>query len=162
MKCRCTRRGGIASSARGFTLIEALIVVAIIFVLAALSIPLVQSTFAYFRLRGAVSSVTGTIQSTRYQAISNGYAYKVILNKAASTLQVQSDPTRTATFANVGNAIPLAGSAVPVVLGQDTTLMLRPSGIVQATTGSTTLTLTLGAKTETITISSYGNIKVTP
>jgi prepilin-type N-terminal cleavage/methylation domain-containing protein len=162
MKCRCTRRGGIASLARGFTLIEALIVVAIIFVLAALSIPLVQSTFAYFRLRGAVSSVTGAIQSTRYQAISNGYAYKVILNKAASTLQVQSDPTRTATFANVGNAIPLAGSAVPVVLGQDTTLMLRPSGIVQATTGSTTLTLTLGAKTETITISSYGNIKVTP
>lgn len=127
-----------------------------------IAIPIVRSVYSYYQIRSATAYLTGAIQSTRYQAISSGYGYRIVLSKAASTLQIQSDPARTATFANVANPLPLAGSSTPVVLGQDTTLLLRPSGIVQATTGSTTITLTLGARTETITVSSYGNIKVTP
>ncbi|HEY5027322.1 MAG TPA: GspH/FimT family protein, partial [Candidatus Angelobacter sp.] len=106
--------------------------------------------------------------SARYQAISSGYAYQVVLSKAASTFQVQSDPNRTGTFTNycvpvaASCPVPLSNSGITAVLGADTTLQFRPSGIVTATAGSTTLTLTYGSKTETITVSSYGNIKVTP
>jgi Tfp pilus assembly protein FimT len=123
-----------------------------------------------YRLRSAVSSVTGLIQSARYQAISSGYAYQVVFDKTAGTFQVQSDPTwpSAVIFANycvpaaASCPVPLSNSGIPVVLGTDTTLQFRPSGMVTATAGSTTLTLTYGTKTETITVSSYGNITVTP
>jgi prepilin-type N-terminal cleavage/methylation domain-containing protein len=147
---------------RGFTLIEMVMVVAIGLVVAAMAVPTVNKVMNTYRLRAAVSSVTGAIQTTRYQAISSGYAYQVVLKKTAGTLQVQSDPGRTGTFANVGNAIPLTSSSIQVVLNADTTLQFRPSGLVQATTGATTLTLTYGSNTETITVSNYGNVKVTP
>jgi len=147
---------------RGFTLIEMVMVVAIGLVVAAMAVPTVNKAMNTYRLRAAVSSVSGAIQTTRYQAISSGYAYQVVLKKTAGTLQVQSDPGRTGTFANVGNAIPLTSSSIQVVLNADTTLQFRPSGLVQATTGATTLTLTYGSNTETITVSNYGNVKVTP
>jgi len=146
----------------GFTLVEMMVVVAIGIVVTAIAVPTVSSVMNTYRLRAAVSSVTGAIQSTRYQAISSGYAFQVVLSKANSTIQVQSDPGGTNTFANVGSAIPLASSSIPVVLGANTTLQFRPSGLVQATAGSTTLTLTYRGKTETITVSNYGNVKVTP
>lgn len=147
---------------RGFTLLELLFTVMIGIILTVISVPLINNVMAYFRLRSAVASVTGAIQTTRFQAISSGYAYQVVFDKTASTFQVQSDPNRTGTFTNSGNAMPLSSSAIPVVLGANTTLQFRPSGIVAATTGSTTLILTYIGKTETITVSSYGNIKVTP
>ena len=151
-----------AWSAAGFSLIELLFVVAILLIVSVMAIPLISNVMDAYRLRAAVASVTGAIQSTRYQAISGGYPYQVIFDKAASTFQVQSDPAISGTFSNVGNPVPLSSSAYPVVLGNNTTLRFRPSGIVTATAGSTTLTLTHGAKTETIQVSSYGNIKVTP
>lgn len=149
-------------AARGFTLLELVFVVLIAILLTVIALPILNDVMVSFRLRSAVSSVTGAIQSTRFQAISSGYPYQVVLDKTASTIQAQSDPNRTGTFSNLGNAIPLSGSSIPVVLGTSTTLQFRPSGLVAATTGSTTLTLTYGGKTETITVSSYGNIKVTP
>lgn len=155
---------------KGFTLLEAMFTVLVLIFMTAMAIPLVNNVMGAYRMQSAVSSVTGAIQSTRYQAISSGYAYQLVLNKANSTFQVQSDPTwpTATTFANVcdGGAtscpVPLSSSAIAVVLGADTTLQFRPSGMVSATTGSTTLTITYGGKTETITVSSYGNIKVTP
>lgn len=149
-------------SSKGFTLIEMLIVLAILVIATAIAVPMLNNVMNTYRLRAAVSSVTGAIQSSRYQAISSGYAYQIVLSKAAGTFQVQSDPNHVGTFSNVGNAIPLASSSIPVVLGADTTLQFRPSGLVAATVGNTTLTLTYGVKTETITVSSYGNVKVTP
>lgn len=149
-------------SAPGFSLLELIFVILIVLIMTVMAIPLISNVMGAYRLRAAVSSVTGAIQSTRYQAISAGYPYQVVFDKAASTFQVQSDPAISGAFSNVGNAIPLSSSGYPVVLGTSTTLRFRPSGMVTATAGSTTLTLTHGAKTETIQVSSYGNVKVTP
>lgn len=149
-------------SRRGFTLIELVIALVVGVIATAIAVPILNNVMNNYRLRAAVASVTGAIQSSRYQAISSGYAYQIILSSAARNFQVQSDPNHTGTFANVGNAIPLASSSIPVILGADTTLQFRPSGVVAATVGSSTLTLTYGSKTETITVSSYGNVKVTP
>jgi len=49
-----------------------------------------------------------------------------------------------------------------VVLNQNTTLQFKPSGLVTATTGAMTMTLTYGPNTKTITVSNYGNVNVTP
>jgi prepilin-type N-terminal cleavage/methylation domain-containing protein len=161
-KGRRTPPGSNPRSIRGFTLLEMLFVLLIMGVMAVMCMPVINSVLTTYRLRSAVASVTGAIQTTRYQAISSGYPYQLVLNTATSTYQVQNDPGLTGAFANVGNAVPLAGSATPVVLGANTTLRFRPSGLVTATVGATTLTLTYGGKTETITVSNYGNVKVTP
>lgn len=161
-----TRR---SRNVQGFTLLELLFTVAVVILMTTMAVPLVSNVMGTFRLRSAVSSVTGVIQAARYQAISSGYAYQVVLSKAGSTFQVQSNPSwPTGTFTNycvptaVSCAVPLSNSAIPVVLGADTTLQFRPSGMVTATAGSTTLTLAYGDKSQTITVSTYGNIKVTP
>ena len=150
-------------------MIEMVITVLIILVGTTIALPLINNVIGAYRLRSAVSSVTGLIQSARYQAISSGYAYQVVLSKTASTFQVQSNPTwPTGTFSNycVGAAtscpIPLSGSNIAVVLGADTTLQFRPNGMVTAVVGSIPLTLTYGTKTKSIAVSTYGNIKVTP
>jgi prepilin-type N-terminal cleavage/methylation domain-containing protein len=161
-------RQAIRFGTQGFSLIEMILVVSIALLMAVMAIPLLNNIMNAYRLRSAVSSVTGFIQSARYQALSSGYGYQVVFDKAASTIQIQSDPNRVNTYTNLcvpaapSCPIPLSGSGIPVVLGADTTLQFRPSGIVTATAGSTTLTVTYGGKTETITVSSYGNVKVTP
>jgi prepilin-type N-terminal cleavage/methylation domain-containing protein len=155
-------------SQRGFTLLELIFVILIGLLMTVMAVPLLNNVTGTYRLRSASSSVSGVIQSTRYLAISSGYTYQVVFKKTAATFQIQSDPNRTGTFANYcvpaasACAIPLANSGVPVALGADTTLQFRPSGLVSASAGSTTLTLTYGGKTQTITVSSYGSTKVTP
>jgi Tfp pilus assembly protein FimT len=166
MKCRWIRRNRARSRAEGFTLIEISIVVAIVFVLVALSLPMVQNTFGYFRLRGAVSSVTGAIQSTRYQALQNGYPYSLAFTKATGTFQIQNDPTNAGVFVTVGSAVPLSGSASTVALSGDTSFTFRPSGRAQSpqadANGNTAMTLTgANGRTATITVSRYGNVNVT-
>jgi hypothetical protein len=56
--------------------------------------------------------------------------------------------------------VPFGSTAVS--LNQNVTLQFKPSGYVQATTGTTTFTLTYGSTTKTIAVSSYGNVNVTP
>lgn len=153
----------------GFSMMELMITVVIVLVGSVIALPVINSVMGAYRLRSAVSSVTGLIQTARFQAISSGYAYQVVLSKTASTFQVQSNPTwPTGTFSNycvpaaTACPVPLSNSGVPVVLGADTTLQFRPNGMVTATAGSTNLTLTYGSKTENIAVSTYGNIKVTP
>jgi prepilin-type N-terminal cleavage/methylation domain-containing protein len=143
----------------GFTLIELIGVLLIGLILTLISIPVINNVYQTFRLNAAISAVTGAIQTTRYQAISSGYPFQVVFSKTNSNYQIQSDPNVTGTFANVGNPIPLSTAAV---LGQDTTILCHPGGLITAAVGSTTLTLSSHGKTETIAISSYGNIKVTP
>lgn len=154
---------------RGFSLMELSITVLIILVSSVIALPIINSVMGAYRMRSAVSSVTGVIQRARYQAISSGYAYQVVLSKTASTFQVQSNPTwPTGAFSNyciptaTACPVPLSNSGIQVVLGADTTLQFRPNGMVTAIAGSTTLTLTYGGQTENIAVSTYGNIKVTP
>jgi len=144
----------------GFSMIELVVTLAVILVVTAIAVPMIGSAMSGYRLKEAVLSVTGAIQATRYRAISAGYEYRVVFTSATMTYQVQSDPTRTGAYANVGNTVPLTSSKT--TLNQDTTLQFRPSGAVSATTGAMTLVLTLSGKTETITVLPYGNVNVTP
>jgi Tfp pilus assembly protein FimT len=151
---------------------ELVIAMGIVLVMTILAIPLVQNVSAYFKLQGAVASVSAAIQSTRYQAIFQGYPHQVVLSAAAKTIQIQNQPGGAGPFVNVCPAalnscpIPLSGSGTPVTLDQDITLTFSPGGRVQLNYGAgscpCTLIITYGSKPETITVSSYGNIKITP
>jgi Tfp pilus assembly protein FimT len=143
------------------------VTVAIIMVMAAISIPLVTNVTATYRLRSAVAAVTGAIQSTRYQAIYQGYWYQVVFDQTAKTYQVQSKPPGAAGYSNVGNAAIWSESAQRVTLNATTTLSFGPGGKVLDSSGTQCnpcqLTLTYpGKPPEVIKVSGYGNINVTP
>jgi prepilin-type N-terminal cleavage/methylation domain-containing protein len=168
---------------QGFTLIEMVMTVAVVLITAVIAVPLVQNVTAYFKLRGAVSSVTGAIQSTRYQAIYQGCQYQIVFTAAPgagqpANYQVQGEPysaasqTCGAAFVNICPAgfvscpVPLSGSGNAVTLNADITLTFKPSGSVfspQFPGGGMNMTLTyMGKPPELITISNYGSINVTP
>jgi prepilin-type N-terminal cleavage/methylation domain-containing protein len=159
-----TKKRG-AFSARGFTAIELLVTMAIGMVLAAFAFPLLQNATNFFRVRSAASAVNGAIQSTRFQAIFHGCPYAVAFDKTAMTYQVSTEqPNATgcaATFTNVGSAVPIANVS-SVTLNQNVTFQFRPGGLTQTTVGVPTLILDAHGSKETITVSTYGNITVTP
>lgn len=146
---------------RGYTVIELMVTVGIIIIAVSMAIPLIRNASKTFQLRSAVVSLTGAIQGARYQAISHGYQYQLVLSSAASTYQLQSNPTGAA-WNNVGGVIPLSGSSVAATINTDTTLVFHPSGLVQATKGAQTFILTYAGSPETFTVSNYGKITVTP
>jgi Tfp pilus assembly protein FimT len=152
----------------GFSAVEMVVTAAIIVVLSAIAVPAVTNATAIYRLRGAVTSVTGAIQSTRYQAIYQGYAYQVVFDAAAKTYQVQSKPPCTspcvATFGNVGGPVLWSESAQRVTLGANTTLTFTPGGrVTGAAACPCQMTLTYPGRTpEVITVSAYGDINVNP
>jgi len=154
-----------ASSARGFTMLELAVTMAVGMILAAFAVPLIQSTLNFLNVRSAASSVSGAIQSTRFQAIFHGCPYALTLDKGAMTYQVSSQvagPTGcAAAFTNVGPAIPIANAA-SVTLNQNVTFQFRPGGLTQTTLGGPTLILDCHGSKETIAVSSYGNVTVTP
>jgi prepilin-type N-terminal cleavage/methylation domain-containing protein len=144
----------------GFTLIELLMVMVIGLIITAIAIPLTQNLRSQYQLNGAVSSIVGAIQATRYQAISNGYPFEIILTKATSTYQVQNDPTRTGAWGNPGVVTPISGNGTPVTLDNDVTLQFSPGGRVTASVGTTTMNLTYLGNTKRIVVSSFGNVNV--
>ena len=142
----------------GFSLIELLIVLLVGLVMSAMAIPVARSGIANYELSAAVDGVTGAIQTTRYQAIANGYPYQVALNPANNEFQVLSEVPPSASFSNVGNAIPFSGA--PVTLSSPTTLQFKPNGSVSAVRGAMTFTISYNGLTKTVTVSNYGSISV--
>lgn len=143
--------------ARGYTLIEMVITLAIVMILSALAVPTIQRSMYSYRLSSAVAMATWAIQSTRFQALSKGYPYQVVFSSSAMTYQIQNLPSGS-TYANVGSAVPLSGW--PMTLNQNTTINFKPNGIVTATVGSNVFTITYLTTTKTVTVSNYGNITV--
>lgn len=142
----------------GYTTLELIMVLLVGSVLTAMAIPQAKSTVNNYRLQGAVASCTWAVQSTRFQALEQGYPYRVVFSASGGTYQIQNLPTGATTYANVGSAVPISG--VTVTLNQDTTLQFKPNGSVSATTGALTFQLSYQGLTKTVTVSTYGNITV--
>lgn len=168
-------RGQIEKSgkaSKGFTLIEMVVVAGIVLLMSAMAIPLVSNVTSYFKMRGAVQAITGSIQAARYQAIFQGCPYQIVLTAAKSSYQIQNSCPSGAPFANYCTSgvaacpVPLSGSGTPVTLDKDVTLTFSPGGKVTSATfpgGGINLTITYPGKApELIQVSSYGNVHVTP
>lgn len=147
------------SRAAGYTMIEVTIIVAIVFVLVAFAMPSMFSTINLYRLNDAAGSAAGVIQSTRFQAIMQGYPFQLTFSAANNTFQIASEPMGTSSFVNVGGAVPLSGS--PITLSAGTVLQFKPNGSISATSGnSETFQISYTGRTKTITVSNYGSVTV--
>jgi prepilin-type N-terminal cleavage/methylation domain-containing protein len=155
---RGNRAEALHQAAAGYTLVEVVVAVAIVLILAGMSVPLIQSALTTYQRNSAVTTVTGPIHAARYNAIFTGKVYRLAFSKADSTYQLANSPAAPPlVFTDVGSAVPFTGT-----LAADTTLEFHPGGWLRATAGTTTLSLTYKDTTENITVTSYGNITVTP
>ena len=143
---------------RGFTMLEIVMVLLVGTVLTAMAIPQVQSGVYRYRLQGAVASSTWAIQSTRYQALMDGYPYQVVFTSSNNSYQIQKLPPGAGAYANVGAAVPLSGSAV--TLSANTTLQFKPNGFVSAPVGALNFTITYQGLCQKVTVTNYANISV--
>jgi len=153
------RKNGPCAQA-GFTMLELMLVVAIMLVLMAFAIPQIQGTLNWYRLNSAVAAVNWSVQSTRYQALMEGYPFQVTYNATNNTYQLASDPTNTGSFANVGSAVPISGDAI--VVSQTDAIQFKPYGFVTPATGSNLcFHITYKGLTKYISVSNYGNVAIT-
>ena len=160
-----------ARTARGFSLVEMVIVVAIAMVVMAIAVPGIRRSLQYYSLRSGVTSLTGAIQSARYNAIFHGCKYQVVFASATKTYTVANQnpaPGGTAcnaAFSAPGAALPLMGRGV--TLGSDVTMQFSPNGQIITVPAATPMQITMsytssGLVPETITVSPYGRITVYP
>jgi prepilin-type N-terminal cleavage/methylation domain-containing protein len=154
----------LGSREKGFSMIEAVVVMMVSAILAGFAVPSIRSVLYNYRLHAAVSNVTWAVQSTRYQALMEGYPFQVTLSGGTGGInpsyQIASKPTGAASFSNVGTSVPVSGS--PVNLSATTVLQFKPNGSVSATTGALNFNIVYQGSTETITVTNYGNVTVTP
>jgi hypothetical protein len=134
---------------------------------AAFALPIMQTTVNKYRLKAATANATWAIQSTRFQALMEGYPYQVTLSGGTGginpTYQIANEPLGTNSFSSVGSSVPLSGSSVTI--NQTEVLQFKANGTVATSPVSAapyTFTISYAGFTETITVSNYGNITITP
>jgi prepilin-type N-terminal cleavage/methylation domain-containing protein len=159
-----------ARTARGFSLIELVIAVAIALIVMATAIPGIRRMSQLYAMRATVTSVTGAIQAARYNAIFHGCRYQVVFTAATKTYTVANQvgaagaQTCNAAYSLPGPAIPIQGRGT--TLGANITLQFLPSGVVQSVpAGAINMNISYagtGIHDEQIQVSNYGKILVTP
>ena len=162
-----------ARAARGFTLLELVVVVAIGLILAGLATPVIVNTLRVYKMRSAVTSTTSVISNARYQAIFHGCKTQVVFTAATNTYQISSQQPPyggqacLAAYGAITAVTPL--NATGVVLNQNVTLTFSPGGGVASTPAMSPIQMILTypgftgtVPQETIQVSNYGNITVTP
>jgi prepilin-type N-terminal cleavage/methylation domain-containing protein len=160
-------------AARGFTILELVIVVAIGLILAGLAVPFIGNALRLYKMRSAIASIQSAISAARYQSIFTGCKTQISISKANYNYQFASQaPAVTgsaclAGFVNVGGPVPFMGNGVAI--NQDVVLTFTPGGAVssvpvQAPLINIVLTYPgfAAVPQETVQVSSYGNITVTP
>ncbi len=108
---------------QGFTLIELMIVVAIIGILAAVALPAYQDYSSRAKVSGLIMVAVGDakIKISEYAQVKNtliGSGLTIVLNTAATDV----DPDPTLSFVTPGGTIQVTGSGFPVV----TRIILSP------------------------------------
>jgi prepilin-type N-terminal cleavage/methylation domain-containing protein len=159
-----------ARAARGFTVVELVIVVAIALVVMAMAVPGIRRVTQLYAMRAAVTSVTGAIQSARYNAIFHNCRYQLVFTAASKSYTVANmvpaagGQTCNAAYSAPGPAIPIQGRGAS--LGANITLQFLPSGFVQSVpAGAIAMTVSYagsGIPDKQITVSNYGQITVAP
>lgn len=157
-------------STAGFSMVELLIVVAIGMVLAAIALPTTRSLVATYQLDSASQNAAGTIQSTRYLAIMNGYPYQLDFNSTTNQMQVSSKVPPATSYTSIGSAAPISSSNMTLGIGTPSSssaghaiFQFNPNGAVLVTTGQAmplSITIAYNGTTKHLAVSNYGSVSV--
>ena len=148
-----------------FTLIEALIVIAISLVLAGIAIPIFANAMKSYYQSATVSAVTGAIEATRFQAIMRGYPYQLVFTSATLSYQVYNEIPPATTFSLVvpgtgSSTTPLPAAGGVAMTGAATfTYTFSANGTV--TLPATNMQISNSVKSNTIHVSGVGNVSTT-
>jgi prepilin-type N-terminal cleavage/methylation domain-containing protein len=132
---RCPHSCGAVSRSAGFTLPEILVAVAIMMIMAAVSMPSILAAIAHAKLRGASSSLAGLIQSSRMQAVKRNRTVTVhFVTTSGVPFAVVKDVGDTSTDLKLTDLqVQLGGSVIQVAVPTgdalsltDTTLSFTP------------------------------------
>jgi len=155
-------------STAGLTMVELLLVVAVGMVMTAVAIPTTRSLMASYQLAAAAQTTAGVIQSTRYQAIMNGYPYRVDFNSTANQYTVSSQVPPATSFSAVSSNNPISTSSITLGVGTPNSssaghaiFQFNPNGTVSVTSGQAmplALTIAYNGTTKHLTVSNYGSI----
>ena len=85
-----------ARASRGFSMLELLIVVAIILIVSAMAIPVVMNSVRQMRVRATASEVAGILQTARMRAVKDNTYYHTL-----STLVVEGGARRTQVWVDL-------------------------------------------------------------
>jgi len=160
-------------SERGYTLFEVLIVVALIGIVSAISVPVFMESNRRGALWSGAEQIGATVRSARLKAISQNTTYRVMFNCPAAnelrSLVVTGDPAIDddagrcgETYEGDSGTVELPGGVAYDV--EDTTeLVVTGRGIFSAVGGAipATITVTYGAATRVLTVSGTGQITFT-
>jgi prepilin-type N-terminal cleavage/methylation domain-containing protein len=162
-----------ARAARGFTLLELIVVIAIAGILSAMAVPMIFNTLRVYRMRSAVSSVTGLISNARYQAIFHGCKTQIVFTASTYTYQISSEQPAyggqacLTAYSPITTVLPIMGQGIAI--DQTVTFTFSPGGNISSLPAMNPMVMNLsypGFTTtvpgEKIQVSSYGNITVTP
>lgn len=151
------------STAAGFTLIEALIVVALVSVLAGVAAPLIAGGMARYNLTSAAQQVASTIRSARFQAVGRNARLRIVFNAAARQYSREVwDPVDAAWEAvtlagNAGAEVGTLQNGISFAAGVPANIVFETDG---RTAAPTVITITNGdaADDRTITIGTSGRV----
>lgn len=146
---RKTHRGG-------FSLMELIIVVAIMAILATLAVPFMQTYMAQRRLNGAARLVMSDLMNARMTAVSQNRNVQVSFPTAAAAAY-----TYDATSAALSRNIKTGYGYHDVTVAAATSPTFVSSGRLSATVGMTiTLTSSTLGRTKTVTVNSSGRVAI--
>ena len=168
LKTRSTKhrraQSRLGDNSAGFTLVELLVVMAISVVACAFAVPNFQSTMTSYRLSAAASSISGAIQSTRYQAITGGCTFQLALTTSSQTYQVSANQITgsppacdTSSFTNVGGAVQWSTSP-SITLNTSITYTFKPDGTVSTNVSGNQIQLSVNNLWKKITVSGAGYV----
>ncbi len=107
------RTGRAARVAGGFSLLELLIVVAIVIILAATAIPTFLTAYYNTRLKSAVSDVSGFMQTARIRAARQNATYTIQYRPTGSTEEAYLDLNNDGAWQNGEPELTFAPSITP-------------------------------------------------